>query len=156
MKKLIEWFWITNLGVYLEDNKKQVVKYILIFLLCFLLLVFVLWIRYLVIFENFDLRRWPEWTLFEEQLWDWMELLIVPTVLTILAVMFNKAERKADREAIEKRVATDREISKDRQYEDALQSYLDMMMELVVTELIEGKQVSKDVQSMGYLPKKLD
>jgi hypothetical protein len=149
MKKLIEWFWITDLGVYLTDNKKKVIKYTFVFIICILLLAFSLWIRYLVVVENYDWKKWPDWILFEKKLWDWMELLIIPVVLSLLVVLFNRSERKSDREAIEKQVTTERDISTDRQHEEALQAYFDMMMELVVSDINKGIKTNKNIQSMA-------
>jgi len=71
-------------------------------------------------------------------LWDWMELLIIPFILAVGAFFLNRSERK-----------TEREIAKDRQQEQALQSYLDQMTELLLekdlgnTENIEIRLVAK-------------
>ncbi len=71
-------------------------------------------------------------------LWDWMQLLIIPVILAVGAFFLNRSERK-----------TEREIAKDRQQEQALQSYLDQMTELLLekdlgnTENLEIRLVAK-------------
>lgn len=56
-------------------------------------------------------------------LWDWMELLVIPLFLAIGAFFLNRSERAAERE-----------IAKNRQQEDVLQSYLDRVAELLLKE----------------------
>jgi len=63
-------------------------------------------------------------------LWDWMQLLIVPFVLTIGVFLFNFTLSRNQQKATELRDQTDREIASDNQQEDVLQSYLDKMAEL--------------------------
>jgi membrane protein implicated in regulation of membrane protease activity len=56
-------------------------------------------------------------------LWDWMQLLIVPVALALIALLFNRATTR-----------TEREIAQDNQREDALQAYLDKLTELLLKE----------------------
>jgi hypothetical protein len=73
-----------------------------------------------ILFETARLKN----TGFEgKSLWDWMELLIIPTVLAGGAFFLNRSERN-----------TEREIATDRQQEAALQSYLGRMAELLLKE----------------------
>lgn len=78
-------------------------------------------------------------------LWHWMDLLLVPAILALGALWFNRQERKAEREIQEqrrqddldiqeRRTQTEREIARDRQRENALQMYLDCMTELLLKE----------------------
>lgn len=63
-----------------------------------------------------------EWTGFQGQtLWDWMKLLLVPIILAIGGFLFNRAERRGDRETAENRAQ-----------QEALQRYLDHMTELML------------------------
>ena len=70
------------------------------------------------------------WTGFgPKTLWDWMELFIVSLVLAGGALWFNTQERKAERKT-----------ANERQWEAALQSYLDQMAKLLLgEELLEKK-----------------
>lgn len=67
-------------------------------------------------------------------LWDWMELFIIPLVLAGGAFFLNRSERSVERQIAGKRAKLEREIATDRQQEAALQSYLDRMAELLLTE----------------------
>ena len=53
--------------------------------------------------------------------WDWMELLLIPLFLAGGVYYLDQSERK-----------TERDIAKDRQQEQALQSYIDKMSELLL------------------------
>src|SRR5450755_178765 len=56
-------------------------------------------------------------------LWDWMQLLIVPIVLAVGALLFNLATSQ-----------TERKIALDKQQEDVLQAYLDHLSDLLLKE----------------------
>src|SRR5260370_235262 len=75
-----------------------------------------------------------DWTGFNEQigsrvpqyqptkaLWDWLQLLIIPLVLAVAALLFNRATTR-----------TEQTIALDKQREDLLQAYLDRMSELLL------------------------
>ena len=92
------------------------------------------------------LRDWDDWTGFAEYtgnipkddrgktLWDWMELLIVPVVLAVGALLFNKAERDNDRKIANERIESELNIASERQKEAALQSYIDRLTALLLLE----------------------
>ena len=54
-------------------------------------------------------------------LWDWLQLLIIPLVLAVAALLFNRATTR-----------TEQKIALDKQREDLLQAYLDRMSELLL------------------------
>ncbi len=56
-----------------------------------------------------------------KNLWDWLQLLIIPAVLAIGGYLFNFATGR-----------TEREIALDKQREDALQAYIDNMSALLL------------------------
>lgn len=73
------------------------------------------------------------WTGFQTKtLWDWMELLIIPLALAIGAFFLNRSERGSEREAVDKRAKLEREIAKDKQQEEALQTYISKISELLL------------------------
>jgi hypothetical protein len=107
------------------------------------------------IFLSLAGHTWPDWTGWSDYTgtvikdnrgktaWDWMELLIIPAVLAVGALLFNKAEKENDRKLAnqrqenEQRLADERnkneqEISADRMREATLQSYIDRMTELLL------------------------
>lgn len=76
-------------------------------------------------------------------LWDWLDLLIIPIILAILAAMFSRIES----ERVAKREELDREFEQDRQMEAALQTYLDRMTELILEKGLrssKGGSADKD------------
>ncbi len=56
-------------------------------------------------------------------LWDWLQLLIIPLALAIIAISFNRSERK-----------NEQRIASDNQQQAALQAYFDKMSELLLHE----------------------
>ena len=62
-------------------------------------------------------------------LWDWMELLIIPLVLAGGGFYLNRLEHN-----------TDHEIAVDRQKEQALQTYLDHMADLLLKENLRNSE----------------
>src|SRR5215470_14841031 len=64
-------------------------------------------------------NKWSGAGFSEKTVWDWLQLLIIPFALAIIALLFNRAERKN-----EQRVASD------NQQEAALQGYINEMSEL--------------------------
>ena len=54
-------------------------------------------------------------------LWDWLQLLLIPLVLAVAALLFNRATTR-----------TEQTIALDKQREDLLQAYLDRMSELLL------------------------
>jgi uncharacterized protein YjbI with pentapeptide repeats len=82
-------------------------------------------------------------------LWDWMELLIIPVVLTIGGVLFSQAEREAERKAADRRAEAEREIADDRNRETTLQNYLDKMTELLLEKDLSNPEASPSVQEIA-------
>jgi uncharacterized protein YjbI with pentapeptide repeats len=79
---------------------------------------------------------WHDGTGFEDKtLWDWMELLIIPSVLSVGAFLFNRSERRSEQS-----------IAKDQQREEALQMYLDKMTQLLIDKHL---RLYKEVKQVG-------
>ena len=94
-------------------------------------------------------------------LWDWMELLIIPLVLAIGAFYLNRSERaverqiaenrtKEDRQLAEKRAKLERKIAIDRQEENALQTYLDRMTELLLKNKLRTSR-NKELRNVARI-----
>jgi hypothetical protein len=75
-------------------------------------------------------------------LWDWLQLLIVPTVLALGGYLFTRSEnqrtrnaadeqRALDRQIADEQRSLDREIADERRQDDTLQAYLDGMTQLM-------------------------
>ena len=87
--------------------------------------------------------------MWDKTLWDWLELLVVPIVLALVAVWFSAQERKDDRQAAEQRAQIDREIATDRLQDAALQAYYDRMTELLLKEELRNAPSGAEVISIA-------
>jgi uncharacterized protein YjbI with pentapeptide repeats len=100
---------------------------------------------------------WPDWTGFGEYtgqvakddrgktLWDWLQLLVIPIVLALGALLLEQSERISDRKIAQERWENDQKlaaerrdddikIAEDQQREAALQAYIDKMTELLLDQ----------------------
>jgi len=71
-------------------------------------------------------------------LWDWMALLIIPTVLALGAIWFNWQERRAERQ-----------ITSDQSSETALQAYLDAVTELLLDKDLRESNPDDEIRSIA-------
>jgi hypothetical protein len=75
------------------------------------------------------------WTLREfggKTIWDWMGLLIVPVVLSLITVVFALWQDARQDQIESKRAKAERELAKERAQDEALQVYLDQMGTLLL------------------------
>src|SRR6266702_3537868 len=56
-------------------------------------------------------------------LWDWLQLLIIPSVLTFGVWWLTRLQQQRDRQFAEQRAQTERDIALDNQREATLQTY---------------------------------
>ena len=79
-------------------------------------------------------RAW-DWTGFgDKTVWDWMQLLIVPVVLAVGALLFNLSLNARQLETEERRGAAQIEAENQRAQEERLQTYLEQMGTLLIDE----------------------
>jgi uncharacterized protein YjbI with pentapeptide repeats len=78
-------------------------------------------------------------------LWDWLELLLVPTFLAIGVGLFNWALRNRE----EQREDFEREREKERSQDLVLQTYLDRMTSLLLDKGLRGSQIDSDVRRVA-------
>lgn len=83
-------------------------------------------------------------------LWDWMELLVIPSVLAIGAFLLNQSERAVERQTAENRAKFEREIATDRQQEAALQAYLDRMADLLLQKELRASE-NEEVRNVARI-----
>ena len=92
--------------------------------------------------------------------WDWMQLLIIPLVLAVAALLFNLATTRTeqkiaarryeqDRQIAAERYENDQHIALDKQREDLLQIYLDRMSELLLKEKLRSSVVDAEVRNVA-------
>ena len=85
------------------------------------------------------LRYGWDWTGFSTKtLWDFMELLIVPTVLAIGGLWFNREQRKSEQR-----------IAREREEERLLQNYFDIMTELLLEKGLRKSDEEFEVRSIA-------
>lgn len=93
-------------------------------------------------------------------LWDWMQLLIIPVVLAVAALLFNfataRTEQKIatqryeqDQQIALQRYANDLNIALDKQREDLLQTYLDRMSELLLDKQLRTSELDAEVRNVA-------
>ena len=81
--------------------------------------------------------------------WDWLSLLIVPLVLASVALLFNHANTRTERQITQQRYEQDKEIALDKQQEDILQSYLNRMSELLLEKGLGISPVDAQVRNVA-------
>lgn len=82
-------------------------------------------------------------------LWDWLQLLIIPTVLAVGGYLFNYTISRNERNATDRRNQTEREIAQDNQREAALQEYIDKMSELLLHENLRNSAEENEVRKIA-------
>lgn len=73
-----------------------------------------------------------------KSLWEWGELLIVPLVLAVVVVLFNRTQKR-----------TELEIASDQQSEVGLQAYMDKMTELLIDKELRNSTEDSDVRAVA-------
>jgi uncharacterized protein YjbI with pentapeptide repeats len=91
--------------------------------------------------------RWPSWLGVGERrwkksadeevqpaktAWDWLQLLIVPGMLVVIALAFNASQASRDRAREDRRIREDRALAAAARQDDTLDSYLSSMRELIL------------------------
>jgi uncharacterized protein YjbI with pentapeptide repeats len=93
-------------------------------------------------------------------LWDWLQLLIIPLVLAVIALLFNRATTrteqkiaadryKQDKEIAERRYQNDKSIALDKQREELLQTYLDRMSELLLDRQLRTSAPDSELRNVA-------
>lgn len=103
-------------------------------------------------------RRWT-WTGFtgdsqtgpdsRKTLWDWLQILIVPLALALLAFVLSSAASSRDRAAAERRESADRALAADNRREDALDGYLGEMSGLMLDHALLKSRRGSEVQALA-------
>lgn len=86
---------------------------------------------------------------FAKTLWDWMQLLIVPLALALGAFYLNKAETLRSEKTTEKREQLERAAAQQVAYDKILETYLDRMSELLLTQQLSTAQADSPVISVA-------
>ena len=94
-----------------------------------------------------NLRKWTGFP--EKNLWDWLQLLIIPIVIAAGTLWFTAQQSEASSQASDKQHQTDLQIAQDQQQETALQTYLDRMSDLLLNNKLRESQPDDVVRSVA-------
>jgi uncharacterized protein YjbI with pentapeptide repeats len=85
-----------------------------------------------------------------KMLWDWMDLLLMPLLLTGGLILLNRSGPEKERQRAGESASLDREIAKDHQQEEALQAYFNQMADLLLKEKL-SKFSSEEVRNIARI-----
>lgn len=86
---------------------------------------------------------------YEADLWDWLELLIVPTVIAGGGIWFSRQQRERELENQETQRRRELEMDEQRAQDNALQSYFDHMSELLLDRALRNSQEEDEVRMVA-------
>lgn len=75
----------------------------------------------------------------QRSLWDWMNLLLIPVVLGLGAFLFNLTLQRQQSRLAREENETDRDIGRERNWEETLRHFLDTMQDLVLNRGLEHR-----------------
>lgn len=92
---------------------------------------------------------WPGTGFEGKTVWDWLQLLIVPAALALVALFFNQANMRTEQKIAQQRYEHDQHIALDKQHEDLLQAYLDRMSELLLEKGLRSSPEGAEVRNVA-------
>jgi uncharacterized protein YjbI with pentapeptide repeats len=115
---------------------------------------------------------WTATGFLNKSLWDWLQLLIVPLVLAVVALVFQLANARTGRQIAQQRYEYDQQIAQqrheydqqiaqqrheydqqialDKRHEDLLQAYLDHLAELLLKENLRTSS-SEEIRNVARM-----
>jgi uncharacterized protein YjbI with pentapeptide repeats len=103
----------------------------------------------------------PGWTGFEgyvdptgvyhpgKNLWDWLDLLIIPFILSLVAYLLNEQQKKRETADASRRAELEREIAKTRFLDSTFHVYLNDMTALLLDHKLHEDTTNADVRSIA-------
>ncbi len=115
------------------------------------LLVVSIWVGYRFDVTGFAAAGNPKTQQYQpaKTLWDWLQLLIVPAVLAGATLWFNAQQGKTERQLNYNQSELEREIAQDQQRENALQTYLDRMADLLLEKHLRESQEEDEIRQVA-------
>jgi uncharacterized protein YjbI with pentapeptide repeats len=103
---------------------------------------------------------WSGTGFLNKTLWDWLQLLIVPLALAVVALVFQLANARTERQIAQQRYEQDKQIAAeryehdqyialDKQRDDLLQTYLDRMSELLLDKQLRTSEPDAEVRNVA-------
>ena len=102
----------------------------------------------LVVFVLGAVKHWA-WAGFDRPLYDWLQLLLTPSVLVLIAVWFKRVDKKNERALAEKRADNEQRLALDNQQETVLQAYFDHIQELLLHEKLRETKPEDEVRNIA-------
>lgn len=106
----------------------------------------------IVIVIGIVLGYWFQWTWTgfpAKNLWDWLQLLFVPLILTIGGYWLNRLQQAREQRMGEQQRALEHEIALSNQRETALQVYLTDMSELLIEKHLRDSDPGAEVRKIA-------
>jgi uncharacterized protein YjbI with pentapeptide repeats len=92
---------------------------------------------------------WSATGFLNKSLWDWLQLLFVPILLTIGGFWLNQIQKSREEKTTQERGQIERQIANDNQREAALQVYIDKMSELLLEKDLRGSAQDDEVRKIA-------
>jgi uncharacterized protein YjbI with pentapeptide repeats len=93
---------------------------------------------------------WRSWTGFRgKTVWDWLQLLIVPIVLSLITLAFTWQLNARQNDIEDRRAQAERELAEQRAQDEALQAYLDQMSALLLEKDLRNTKVDSEVRTLA-------
>jgi len=84
-----------------------------------------------------------------KNLWDWLNLLIVPLAISIGIWWLNRTEKKTERELAQEKAELDKKLAEHNLQETTLQSYLDHMTQLLLENGLRNSKDGDEIRSIA-------
>ncbi len=84
-----------------------------------------------------------------KNLWDWMQLLIIPLVLAVAVFWLNQMQRGREQRTTQQQAELERELTRDNQAETLLQAYIDKISELLLEKQLRESQPENEVRKLA-------
>ena len=82
-------------------------------------------------------------------LWDWLQLLIIPTVLAIGGFWLNQIQKSREQKTAQEQAKLERELIHDNQQEILLQAYIDKVSELLLEKNLRKSELGAEVRNIA-------
>ena len=94
--------------------------------------------------------RLPDWLGFRgKTLWDWLQLLIVPTILIAITFAWSATQTRSDNKREDRRIAADRVAAEEVRRDATLQSYLDQLSGLMLDKKLLSSSFNDPVRAVA-------
>lgn len=79
-------------------------------------------------------------------IWDWLELVVVPSMLAVIALLYSVSQKNRELTLVECRADTDRAIAAERLHDANLQAYFEKITDLVLVSQLRASDQEADIR----------